>query len=176
MKKILITYSTAYGSSREYAELLGEKLLLPVSDVTSSDISASDAVIHFGSLYAGSVLGLRRVISKLPPSASLVVVSVGIADPSITVNADKIDGDIFRIIGEDFRKRTTTFHLRGRLDYSKLSAKHRAMMWMLCNFIKKKKEKTEEDMLILNTYGKRVDFFKPESIQPIAEYAIEMLS
>ena len=39
-----------------------------------------------------------------------------------------------------------------------------------------KEEKTEEDMLILDTYGKRVDFFKPESIQPIAEYAIEMLS
>lgn len=167
---IAITYSTCYGSSREYAALLGR--MLGVEAVESSSYRPSDEsmIIHFGGLYAGSMKGLKDIALRMPHSAELVAVSVGVANPTLPDNAARIDADIRRCLPSSVLPRTTIFCLRGRLLYSRLSPKHRAMMWILCRFIERKKARSEEDDLILSTYGTDIDFFDPASIAPISEY------
>ena len=56
------------------------------------------------------------------------------------------------------------------MDYMVMSPKHRAMMWMLCKYIRKKGPRNEEDLSILNTYGERIDFINLETAEPVIEY------
>ena len=54
------------------------------------------------------------------------------------------------------------------MDYSRLSPKHKAMMWMLCQFIRRKKYRTEDDQAILDTYGTKIDFVNLGSVNDLA--------
>lgn len=171
MKRI-VTYSSAYGSAAKYAELLSGKLSLPVSEISQCSISDYDQAIHFGSIYAGAILGLEQALRSSP---SLILVTVGIADPSIKENAEHIDQRVLKDAGDQKGKIVRIFHLRGNLDYSRLSFRHRAMMWMLCRMLRRKKNKTLEDQYVIDTYGKRIDFFSEDSLNKIAEYIMESL-
>ena len=167
---IKITYSTVYGSSKTYAQHIAAALSLEAEDINTADTASADCLVIVGGLYAGSMIGLKKAISKLPEQAELVVVSVGIADPEKQTNAEKIDKDIYKSIPSDIQARTRVFHLRGCMDYMVMSPKHRAMMWMLCKYIKKKGPRNEEDQSILNTYGERIDFINLETAGPVIEY------
>jgi len=71
------------------------------------------------------------------------------------------------------RSSTKVFHLRGGIDYKKLGIVHRAMMAMLKTMMTGKKpreEWTDEQKLLIDTYGDRVDFTDRRSINPIVEY------
>ena len=46
------------------------------------------------------------------------------------------------------------------------------MMWMLCRWIRGRKERSEEDQMVLDTYGSVVDFIDLESLDPLVS-AIE---
>ncbi len=167
---LTISYSGFYGSSQRYAEELGRIMGTPSSDVREADFSITSAAVHFGSLYAGTVCGLSLFCRRLPPSVPFAVASVGIADPAISGNAEKIADDIRRIVPQDMHSRMRIYSLRGILDYSLLSPRHRAMMWMLRLWIKAGREMTDEDRMILGTYGGRSDFFDPRSVLPVAEW------
>ena len=64
------------------------------------------------------------------------------------------------------------FHFRGEIDYSGLSFVHKAMMGMLHQSMLKKDYNTlrEEDKLMLDTYGKKVDFTDKDSIEPLVGF------
>lgn len=164
----LITYKSLYGSSERYARELGLCLSIPVSDITEADTEGVCEIIHFGGLYHGTLCGLKEVLRKLGSDIRLTIVSVGLADPEKPQNAEKISHDLQRIIPEEVLQRTRIFHLRGAMDYSRLSPKHRAMMWMLCQFIRRKKHRTEDDQAILDTYGAKIDFINLGSVKDLA--------
>ena len=167
MGRCVITCASIYGSSRKYADELGRRLGLPVLPAGAPECSAADIVVHFGGLYAGTMLGLKKTACALGHSSLLVAVTVGIADPSVPSNADKIRDDVMKAVPEEVRSRMSVFHLRGALDYSRMTFRHRAMMWMLCRWIRGRKEQSEEDQMILDTYGSVVDFFDPDSLDPL---------
>ena len=167
MKKIVITYSSIYGSAKKYAEALAERISVVASDASLADLSDTDLVVHIGGLYAGTMAGLKSIACRVPDAASLYVVSVGIADPGVVRNARAIDDLVWKHVPAGMKGRVRIFHLRGRLDYPSMTARHRAMMWMLCRWIRGRKERSEEDQMILDTYGSVVDFFDPESLDPL---------
>lgn len=60
----------------------------------------------------------------------------------------------------------------GGIDYTRLNLVHKSMMSMLHKMLLKKADAdlTVEDRLMLETYGKTLDFTKQESIQPLVDY------
>jgi len=69
-------------------------------------------------------------------------------------------------------KQIKVFHLRGGIDYSKLSFMHKSMMSMLHKTLTKKNPDllSDEDREMLETYGKKVDFTDRLSIAPLISY------
>ena len=66
-------------------------------------------------------------------------------------------------------KEVELFHVRGKLDYSQLSLKHKIMMKLLYHHSKKIpfEKQDEETRLFISTYNKKVDFIDLNSLEVI---------
>ena len=175
--KCIVTYSSKYGSAKKYAKWIGEALSCEVKDIKSvrSDMLQNyDVIIHGGSLYAGGVSGMKQLV-KLYPSIrdkKLILFTCGLADPTSPQNVMHIDKGIANTVPKDMYNNMKQFHFRGGIDYSRLSLIHRAMMWMLCQTMKRKgyDNLSDDDKLMLDTYGKQIDFSDQSTIQMLVEY------
>ena len=169
--KILVTYTSKYGSTKKYAEWIALELnanLIEASKVKPQMLCDYDTVIYGGGLYAGGIAGVKLVAHN--PCKRLIVFTVGLADPDIT--------DYRAIVSKNFSKdvlaKTKIFHLRGGIDYKKLGPLHRGMMAMMKGMIQKKpqEERNAEDQEFLKTYNRKVNFEEKQTIDSLVAYAV----
>jgi len=172
VKSIVVIYKSKYGTTKQYAQWIADELNSPVFEVSQikpSQLKNYDVVIYGGGLYAGGVIGARLVAEN--PCNSLVVFTVGAADPE--------DTDYSEILAKNFSQDLLTkvkvFHLRGGIDYTKLSLVHKGMMSMLKKMVEKSSKKSgaeisNEDKVFLETYGGKVDFMDMATIKPLVDY------
>jgi len=167
--KIAVIYKSKYGTTRQYAEWIASELdasLYEASSIKPVRLAEYDVVVYGGGLYAGGIIGVNLVTKN--PCKSLVVFTVGAADPSITDYSDIISKNITK----ELLSKIKIFHLRGGLDYTKMTLIHRIMMSALKKSIEKKPpaERHDEDPVFLETYGKIIDFTDKSTIAPLVEY------
>ena len=170
MKNTVIIYGSQYGTTKRYAEYLSEMTgIEAVAFKEAKDIDKYDRVIFMGALYAGSVLGLKKTVSKMSPKQELVIVTVGLVDPNDPENIDYIRHSIKERIPADLYDETRILHLQGAIDYSHLSLKHRMMMAVIHSKISKMPEEklNAEAKTILATYGKKEDFVDFKSLEKL---------
>lgn len=171
MKKIII-YGSHYGTTKCYAEKLSEMTGIPVISYEDiKDLSTYDEIIHFGGLYAGGVKGLKTTIKALPQNANLIIVTVGLADVTNKENTEHIKKSVSQQVPQPILDRTKIIHLRGGIDYSKLSFIHKTMM----SFVYKKAKNTPEEQKtaelreMIQTYNQKVDFTDFSSLQQVID-------
>lgn len=168
----VILYGSCYGASQRYAKELSRRTGFPVAsyqDYLRAPLVKVENVVYFGGLYAGGITGLKRTLRAIPPAAHLTLVTVGLADPARAENAAHIRGLAQRLLGAERFGRTDLFHLRGGIDYSRLSPVHRAMMAMLRRslLLKDPAALSDEDRGLLETYGTAVDFTDLDALEPV---------
>ena len=167
----LIVYGSQYGTTQRYAEQFSQLTRLPcISSEAVKDLSPYGRVIHFGGLYAGGVKGLRRTLRALGEHTGLVIVTVGLADVTDKENLANIRNALKRQVPGQLLEKTQVFHLRGGIDYRKLSFKHKAMMTLLYHSVKNlpEEQKTAETRAMIETFNKAVDFVDFSALEPIA--------
>lgn len=169
----IIIYGSKYGSSRKYAVRLGELLDVDVVDYREvGDLTQEERIIYIGSLYAGGVQGLRRTLRRVGVlrSKQLFLVTVGLSDPTDPTNRTHIREESAKVVTREDCGSLTIYHLRGGIDYSRLSLKHRLMMSLLRAKVSRMEasERTAEDQLFLETYGETVDFVDLDTLLPLA--------
>ena len=126
MNAILI-YASCYGATRRYAEELSRRTGWPaVSFKDLPDLSPYDTVVHMGGLYAEKILGLDKTVQALPDGAKLIVVTVGLGDPSSPERAARLKANIKKALPDGMA--AECFHLRGAMDMDKLTFRHKMMM------------------------------------------------
>lgn len=168
-EKILVAYTSKYGSTRKYAEWIASVLnadLLAAHTVDPKVLSQYDVIIYGGGLYAGGIAGVKLVTQN--PCKNLIVFTVGLADPNST--------DYSEIINKNFTPelltKTKFFHLRGGIDYKKLGPVHKVMMAMMKRMIQRKPESEREsdDKEFLATYNSTVNFEDKRTIDSLIAY------
>lgn len=167
--KILVTYTSKYGSTKRYAEWIAADLGADLSEaakVKPETIGQYDVVVHGGGLYAGGIAGIKLVTRS--PCKNLVVFTVGLGDPS-TSDYSKI---INMNITPELLSKTKLFHLHGGIDYKRLGPVHKAMMAMMKASILRKPEskRGSDDGEFLATYNTAISFENKKTIEPIAAY------
>ena len=171
MEKIIV-YGSQYGTTKRYADELSKKTGIKALAYTEvSDLSAYDTILYLGGLYAGGVLGLAKTIKRCSVSANqtLIVVTVGLADPKVLSNTDHIKQSISKQLPSQLYNKATIFHLRGGIDYQKLSFIHKNMMKFIYNKTKDlpPDRQTEETKAMIETYNQKVDFVDMDSLNEI---------
>ena len=173
MKKIII-YGSKYGTTKQYAEELSKKTnieVLSYSDIR--DINKYDEIIYIGALYAGGVLGMYKTLNKIRDISNkkIILVTVGLSDPKDEKNINNIISGIRKQLSNNIFDKAKIFHLRGGIDYSKLSFTHRTMMNLLYKKVKNlpEDEKTEEIKALIKTYNQKVNFIDFSTLKDIIE-------
>jgi menaquinone-dependent protoporphyrinogen IX oxidase len=168
-EKIAVIYQSHYGRTKQYAKWIAEEIgadSIERRQASATMLAGYDLAIYGGGLYAGGVLGVSLVAKN--PVKNLVVFTVGLADPAVTDYTDIMN----RGFPEGSNRPLRVFHLRGGIDYKELSFIHKGMMGMVKKAAEKKSEaeRTDEDKLFLETYGKAIDFTDRDSIAQLVEF------
>ena len=174
MSGAAVIYKSKYGYTKCYAQWIAQELdatLFEASQVTPPQLASYDVVVYGGGLYAGGINGVALVTRN--PCKSLVVFTVGLADPDTT--------DYREILKKNFPgealSKAKVFHLRGGVDYQKLGLVHKGMMAMVRKMAAKKEEsqRSSEDKGTLEAGTQGVDFTDKDTIAPIIAFVREEL-
>ena len=168
----LIIYGSHYGTTKSYAEKLSELTgIKAISHEDIKDLSAYKMIIHFGGLYAGGIKGIKDTIKAIDAETELIIVTVGLADPTNQENTQNIKETASRQVPKELYDKTRFFHLRGGIDYNKLSFIHKTMMKMVYSKVKSIPEDMlkEEDKGFIETYNKTVNFVDFNSLEPLVQ-------
>ena len=173
MRKVII-YGSKYGTTKVYAQELAKRTgILNIEYNKIVSLENYSTIIYIGGLYAGGVLGLKETITKfsLTSNQKLIVFTVGLADPKNKANTDDIKHSLIKQLPQERYDSSDIFHLRGGIDYKKLSLMHKIMMKALYNKAKKIpfEEQTAETQALINTYNKKVNFVDLETLNEIID-------
>ena len=162
MSRIII-YGSEYGTAKKYADELSRRTgIEAVSFKDAADLSEYSTAIYIGAIYAGGVLGLAKTLKKLGDlkGKRLFIATVGVTDPGDTEYMSSIDNAAAKNLAPEIREKARIFHLRGGIDYTNLSFKHRTLLKMLYKRAVKlpEEKKTADIRAIIETYGKTVDY------------------
>ncbi|MDO4337527.1 MAG: flavodoxin domain-containing protein [Eubacteriales bacterium] len=182
MNRSVVIYESKYGSTKRYAEWIAQALSCPLFERKKfrlKDLSQYEIIIYGGGLYAGGVSGIKLITQNwdILSGKKIVLFTCGIADPKDPDNISAIRTSLGKVLSKEMMDHLQLFHLRGKLDYSGLNLMHRSMMSMLRKMLLKKEPHTlrEEDRLLLDTYGKCIDFTDPKSIQSLVAAVLSTL-
>ena len=170
----IIIYGTQYGTAKKYAEELSRRTEIPCVNYEKVEaINSYSTIIYIGSLYAGGVQGMKKTMAKYDAGTDkkLIIVTVGLADPTDKENTDHIKGGVKKQLPAGVYEQATVLHLRGAIDYTKLNFKHKTMMGLLVRKAKNlpEEKKNAEVRALIETYNQVVDFVDYESLSSIID-------
>jgi len=169
VSKIVVIYKSKYGATKRYAEWISESLNAPLfesTDIKQSQLNDYDVVVYGGGLYASGIDGVKAVTENF--CKTLVLFTVGLADPKSTNYTHILE----KTFSPEQLSKMRVFHLRGGIDYKKLSLLHKGIMAFVKRAADKKTsdQRTGDDIGIIETYGKEVNFTNKATIKPLVEY------
>ena len=170
MKKVAVVYKSKYGSTEKYAKWIAEDTcadIFKVSEIKADRLKEYDTIVYCGGLYAGGMLGFSFIKNNYNKfcSKKLIVVAVG-----ATLKKDEAIEEVKnKNITDEMKDKVQFFLLRGGLNYKKMNAIDRLLMFMLIKSVKSKKTEDLDDDIkgMIATYGKVVDFTNKNAITPI---------
>ncbi|MBP3273260.1 MAG: hypothetical protein J6M17_13710 [Ruminococcus sp.] len=172
----IIIYGSQYGTAKQYSKELAGQLNYELRSYDEvKDLDAYDNIIYIGSLYAGGILGMKKTFRKIRDikNKNFIIATVGLGDPSEKSSTEAIKRGLKRQLPENIFKRAHIFHLRGGVDYSRMSFVHKTMMGMLYKkVVSMPEEKRSADAkAMIETYNKKVSYVDLSKLAPIVSTA-----
>ena len=174
--RTLVAYRSRYGHARTYAEWIAEDLqadLVDLAEDESPGLTDVDVAVLVAPIYAGGLLGAKPFAARaeVASDVALVGVTVGASDPANPKNQQAYLGAIDKAFSDSLRARMRWFHLRGGIDYPRLSMLHRLALWAVSRKAKLDARKGDaEAQTMVDTYGGVVDFRDRATIVPLVEH------
>ena len=170
----VILYGSKYGTTKAYAKELSVQSGIPFMSYDEvEDINAYDTIVYLGGLYAGGVLGMKKTFLDLSgcEGKRIIIATVGLADPMDLENVRNIRNHMKKQLSDEIYQKADIFHLRGGIDYAKLSFKHKTMMAMLYQKAKSlpAEKKNSEVKAMIDSYNKQVSFLDFDRLKDILE-------
>ncbi len=169
--KAIVIYNSQTGFTKRYAEWIAKEAgadCFELSAAKKKDLSAYEAIIFGGWACAGSISKIswfKRNINKWADK-KLIVFCVG-ASP---IDSPGIDIALKRNFSAAEQKKVKTFYCPGGFNYEKMSAPSKLMMKMFIKKLKAKKDKTQEEQIMIKMISSSYDISDKKYAEPILQY------
>lgn len=169
----IVLYKSKYGSTKQYAEWIGEALSCPVRDVKGmkiDDLAAYDTIVYGGGLYAEVIAGLSFLTKNMDAlqNKKIAVFSTGITPLKYREYYDKL------VLEKNFKngvpENIRVFNFLGKMILSELSLPHRTALKALKKLMSGKENPTEMEKLLVELCDADGDFSDKASIAPLLDY------
>ena len=169
--KTIIIYNSQTGFTKRYAQWIAEAAgadCLALPDAKKKDLTAYEAIIYGGWACAGSISKIswfKRNMDKWADK-KLIAFCVG----GSPIDSPEIDIALKRIFNEAEQKKVKTFYCPGGFNYERMSAPSKLMMKLFIKSLNAKKEKTEEEQVMIKMISSSYDISDKKYIEPILAY------
>ncbi len=168
--KTIVIYNSQTGFTMRYAEWIAQATgadCLELSAAKKKDLAAYEAIIFGGWACAGSISKISWFKGNIDKweDKKLIAFCVG-ASP---IDNPEIDIALKRNFSEPEQKKIKTFYCPGGLNYEKMSAPSKLMMKMFVKTLKAKKDKTEEEQVMIKMLSSSYDISDKKYIEPILQ-------
>ena len=172
--KTLIIYTSQTGFTKKYAQWLSDRLkadIYELKDVQKKDDAFFDeyqAIVYGGWAMAGKTVKINWFFEKAKEwkAKRLAVFCVG-GSPNDNPDVEKMIEDM---LTNEQKKYIKAFYCQGGFDYEKMNTASRLAMKMFVSALKKKKDPTEEEKIMVKMISDSYDISDIKYIEPIAEY------
>ena len=161
-----VFYTTFYGSTRQYAEALAARLGTVARELPATLDATGGPVVVLSPVHGPSHPGVRFIKSLPAIERPLALVTVGMT----LVDVARHDDAPGTLLG-DRAGQVTRFYLPGRLNYSELTTAHRWAMKALVGALRLKRERTENEQAMVDSYGRDTDRVDLTLLDPVVEWA-----
>ena len=161
-----VFYTTFYGSTRQYAEALAARLGTVARELPATLDSTGGPVVVLSPVHGPSHPGVRFIKSLPAIERPLALVTVGMT----LVDVARHDDASGALLG-DRAGQVTRSYLPGRLNYSELTTAHRWAMKALVGALRLKRERTENEQAMVDSYGRDTDRVDLTLLEPVVEWA-----
>ena len=161
-----VFYATFYGSTRQYAEALAGRLGTVARELPATLDAAGGPVVVLSPVHGPSHPGVRFIKSLPAIDHPLALVTVGMTPVDAARHNDASGPLLGGRAGQ-----VTRFYLPGRLNYSELTTAHRWMMKALVGALRLKRERTENEQAMVDSYGRDTDRVDLTLLDPVVEWA-----
>ena len=161
-----VFYTTFYGSTRQYAEALASRLGTVARELPATLDATGGPVVVLSPVHGPSHPGVRFIKSLPAIDRPLALVTVGMT-PVDVARHDDAPGSLLG----DRAGQVTRFYLPGRLNYSELKTAHRWAMKALVGALRLKRERTENEQAMVDSYGRDTDRVDLTLLDPVVEWA-----
>ncbi len=169
----IVIYKTKYGSTKKYAEWIGEELgckILDAKNVTANEILEFDTIIYGGGLYAEVINGVSLITKNIDSlkNKKIAVYTTGITPIDCREYYDKL------VANKNFRNgvpdNVKLFNFIGKMVLNELSVVHRTALKTLKKIMLSKKDPSEMEKLLIKLCDADGDFSDRMQISDLLNY------
>ncbi|WIM68501.1 flavodoxin domain-containing protein [Corynebacterium breve] len=161
-----VFYATNYGSARDYAEELAQRLGTTAEEIGDNAPTGDGPLIVFSPVHGPSIPAVSFVKTHSLGERPVAVCAVG-----MTLIDEARRSDYLKAALGDERADVRRFYLPGRLNYSELSAAHKAVMFGIINSLKLKPKKSANEKAMIESYGKDTDHVDFAELDAVEQWA-----
>lgn len=169
----IVIYKSKYGSTKQYAEWIGEALSCPVQEaksVSAKDLETYDTLIYGGGLYGEVINGVHLITKNMEKlrGKKIAVFTTGITPLKYREYYDKM------VIEKNFKEgipsEIRVFNFLGKMVLKELSVPHRAALKTLKKIMQGKENPSEMEKLLIELCDADGDFSDKAAIDALLEY------
>ncbi len=174
--RTIVVYKTKYGSTKTYAEWIGEELGCDVKDakeVSVEELQNYDAIIYGGGLYAEAINGVSLITKNIEKLSNkkIAIYSTGITPLEYRDYYDKL------VIERNFKNGVPdcvkVFNFTGKMVLDELSVVHRTALKTLKKMMSAKQNPTDMEKLLVELCDADGDFSDRTQITGLITYIRE---
>lgn len=169
----VVIYKSKYGSTKTYAEWIGEMLgcvVFDAKDVSKNDLLKYDTIIYGGGLYAETINGVYLITKNFDKleDKKIVVYTTGITPLDCRDYYDKMV--IEKNFKPEMRDKIKVFNFLGKMVVNELSLVHRSALKTLKKIMSSKENPSEMEKLLIELCDADGDFTDKAAINELLEY------
>jgi len=169
----IVIYKSKYGSTKQYAEWIADRLCCEVKDAKSvkiGDLEEYDIIVYGGGLYAEVINGVSLITKNIDKLANkkIAVFSTGITPLDCRDYYDKLV--IKKNFTKDMLEKIKVFNFLGKMILKELSLPHRTAIKALKKLMSSKENPTEMESLLIKLCDADGDFTDKTAIEELIAY------